>query len=104
MSSAPVALFQYSFAAAEARPRIFWGWRRIVGYNPDMIFAMAAAALVFLPDGLEGKVASLLPTAEEEKWLTIPWHTDLNQARHESAQTSKPIFVWIMNGHPMGCT
>ena len=69
-----------------------------------MVFAMAAAVLFWAPDGLEGKVASLLPTAAEDKWLSIPWRTDLNQARRDSAQTSKPIFVWIMNGHPMGCT
>ena len=69
-----------------------------------MILAMVTAALVFVPEGLEAKVASVMPTAAENKWLSIPWHTDLNAARRESAMSSKPIFVWIMNGHPMGCT
>ena len=69
-----------------------------------MIFAMAAAALAFVPEGLQAKVASMLPTLAEQKWLSIPWRTDLNAARQESAATLKPIFVWIMNGHPMGCT
>ena len=69
-----------------------------------MIFALAAAALAFVPEGLEAKVAALLPTAAEEKWLSIPWRTDLNAARRESELLSKPIFLWIMNGHPMGCT
>ena len=65
---------------------------------------MVAAAFVFVPEGLEARVTALLPTAVEEKWLSIPWRTDLNAARHESAATLKPIFVWIMNGSPMGCT
>ena len=69
-----------------------------------MVFAVVVAALVLVPEGLEAKVASLLPTAAEERWLSIPWLTDLNDARRESAATLKPIFVWIMNGHPMGCT
>ncbi len=54
--------------------------------------------------GLDAKIASILPKPDEEKWLSIPWRTDLNQARAEANAQGKPMFFWIMNGDPMGCT
>jgi hypothetical protein len=53
---------------------------------------------------LESKVASVLPTPQEERWLQIPWRTNLMRARSESQQAGKPLFLWIMDGHPLGCT
>ena len=61
-------------------------------------------AIALAPADIDAKIAAIMPTAEEEKWMTIPWRTDLNQARRDSVALSKPIFMWIMNGHPMGCT
>lgn len=67
---------------------------------------MIAAVFAFVLYGsdLEAKIATVLPTAEEEKWLSVPWRQDLNQARRDSVALGKPIFMWIMNGNPMGCT
>jgi hypothetical protein len=39
-----------------------------------------------------------------ERWAEIPWETDLTAARARSAKEGKPIFLWIMDGHPLGCT
>lgn len=55
------------------------------------------------PD-LETKVAAILPTEEEQAFLQIPWRLNVMQARAESARTGKPMFVWEMNGHPLGHT
>ncbi|MCP4848868.1 MAG: hypothetical protein GY899_13075 [Verrucomicrobiaceae bacterium] len=44
------------------------------------------------------------PTEEETRWLQIPWRTSLWQARIEAAITGKPIYLWEMDGHPLGCT
>ena len=44
------------------------------------------------------------PTAKETKWLQIPWRTNLWQARMDAAATGKPIYLWEMDGHPLGCT
>ncbi len=41
---------------------------------------------------------------EEEIWLTIPWQTSLHQGLKKSADESKPLLLWLMNGHPLGCT
>lgn len=53
---------------------------------------------------LEDKVASVLPREEEDRFLQVPWRLNLQQARVESQLTGKPIFLWIMNGNPLGCT
>jgi hypothetical protein len=52
---------------------------------------------------LEQKVTDVLPKPEEERWLQIPWRTDVTQARREAQKTGKPLFFWVMQGHPLGC-
>lgn len=37
-------------------------------------------------------------------WRTIPWRIDLLRAQSEAAAQHKPLFVWAMDGHPLGCT
>ncbi len=53
---------------------------------------------------LDARVAAMLPTADEQRFLAIPWHTDLLRARREANAQGKPLFLWIMNGSPLGCT
>lgn len=65
---------------------------------------IALAFLVLLGADIDTKIADILPTKDEEKWLSIPWRTDIPSARHDAQKQGKPIFMWIMNGHPMGCT
>lgn len=56
------------------------------------------------PGPLVNRVAAIAPSLSEEKWLAIPWRLDLGQARVEAQKSGKPLFLWIMNGHPLGCT
>lgn len=44
------------------------------------------------------------PTEAESRWLEIPWSTDLWEARRQAAAEGKPILLWEMDGHPLGCT
>ena len=44
------------------------------------------------------------PKAEEEKWAQIPWLASLWEARELAAKQGKPILLWEMDGHPLGCT
>lgn len=37
-------------------------------------------------------------------WRSIPWEMDLLKAQRMAAEQSKPIFIWSMDGHPLGCT
>ena len=47
--------------------------------------------------------AALQPEADAP-WRTIPWRVSLLAARQEAAKQQKPIFIWAMDGHPLGCT
>jgi hypothetical protein len=44
------------------------------------------------------------PSPEGTEWLELGWETDLWKARQRAAQEGKPIFLWEMDGHPLGCT
>jgi len=44
------------------------------------------------------------PTADELKWEQIPWMTDLWEARRKADTEGKPIFLWSMDGNPLGCS
>ncbi|QYK53839.1 MAG: hypothetical protein KF824_02840 [Fimbriimonadaceae bacterium] len=49
-------------------------------------------------------IESIWPSEEEEKWMRVGWRLDLFAARAEAQEKGKPIFMWMMNGHPTGCT
>lgn len=40
----------------------------------------------------------------DEPWRTIPWKTSVLDAQRDAAESNKPIFIWAMDGHPLGCT
>jgi hypothetical protein len=44
------------------------------------------------------------PQASEQKWTEIRWLADLWEARRQAAAQGKPILLWEMDGHPLGCT
>ena len=47
--------------------------------------------------------AALCPTTKA-RWERIPWTVDLLAARARANREGKPLFMWSMNGHPLGCT
>lgn len=70
---------------------------------------------VFLGIGQSGLAADELSLAEFEElhaqlvpkpetWKTIPWQTNLLAAQQIAAKKKQPIFIWAMDGHPLGCT
>lgn len=65
---------------------------------------LASLTLMLIGADLDAKIASVRPTGAEEKWLTIAWRTNLMHARKEAQDRGKPLFLWVMNGHPLGCT
>ena len=46
----------------------------------------------------------ILPNAGEEGWRAIPWRSTLGAGVAEAQRHDKPILLWVMNGHPLGCT
>ena len=47
---------------------------------------------------------AVTPRPEAERWTEIPWQPDLAAARQKAAREQKPLLMWIMDGHPLGCT
>jgi len=45
-----------------------------------------------------------LRPAADEPWRTIGWKISLLDAQRIAAKEGKPIFIWAMDGHPLGCT
>lgn len=46
---------------------------------------------------------TISPTPEEMAWREIPWHLNLDTALAAGERSAKPILLWAMNGHPLGC-
>jgi hypothetical protein len=63
-----------------------------------------AAAEPIPADQFQALHALVRPAGGEDRWAAIPWRTSLWQARQEAARAGKPILLWEMDGHPLGCT
>ena len=46
----------------------------------------------------------LTPNAKDLAWVSIPWFASLAEGVVASDQQQKPLLLWMMNGHPLGCT
>lgn len=66
-----------------------------------MMRSIAAAALLALSAGQEdaSKLLPLIkPQPGESKWATIPWLTNLQEARERAVTQDKPLFLWRAGG------
>jgi hypothetical protein len=75
-----------------AAPDALLGGMRVPGFGEERLDAGRFRALhsAVAPGG--------------ERWTTIPWEPDLGQARARAAREGKPLLMWVMDGHPLGCT
>lgn len=62
------------------------------------------AALVASEARFEAAWAHIMPAAGELRWQAIPWRAVLADAVVEAHRADKPVLLWAMNGHPLGCT
>lgn len=46
----------------------------------------------------------IVPSDDELAWREIAWRPTFAAAVREAAATDRPILLWAMNGHPLGCT
>jgi hypothetical protein len=46
----------------------------------------------------------ILPTAGDLAWQEIPWLTTFTDGILAADAAGKPLLLWTMNGHPLGCT
>lgn len=48
--------------------------------------------------------ARIRPTASERSFERIPWLTTFGDGIREADARGRPLLLWVMNGHPLGCT
>lgn len=78
---------------------------------------IAALALFALPQGTPTLPSAPDDAASLSRWMTaiepdevergfeaIGWRNDLRAAMTEAEELGRPILLWTMNGHPLGCT
>ena len=61
------------------------------------------AAPPLTPDDATKLRAVIRPLDGEDPFDTIPWETNLWEARKKAAAAGKPLILWEMDGHPLGC-
>jgi hypothetical protein len=70
-----------------------------------LIVALAGLAAESLTSEQAERLRELIkPSGKEDRWSSIPWRTSLWQARQQAAREGKPLLLWEMDGHPLGCT
>ncbi|HZL99899.1 MAG TPA: hypothetical protein VFD43_06575, partial [Planctomycetota bacterium] len=56
------------------------------------------------PDRLETWVEHLAPQPSELAWEGLPWLTSYSDGVLAAQEQRRPLLLWVMNGHPLGCT
>ncbi|MFK7769503.1 MAG: hypothetical protein AB8B55_19980 [Mariniblastus sp.] len=44
------------------------------------------------------------PDESEMAWKKIPWLPTLREGILKATEQQRPVLLWVMNGHPLGCT
>lgn len=69
--------------------------------------SLAAAMLQFAePSAANYRelLAFIQPSAKEQAYKEISWRNEFWPAVLEAKKLGRPILLWTMNGHPLGCT
>ena len=81
------------------------------GAAPLLLLAATTNALPgtgFTPDlndeTLPAWQARIEPCPEEMAWTRIPWRSNLRGGLEDAVAEGKPVLLWLLNGHPLGCT
>jgi hypothetical protein len=81
-----------------------WAIAHVCCLFPALAAAAEPASALLTPAQFTNLHALIKPQPKEERWAQIPWLTNLWQARQRAAAEGKPILLWEMDGHPLGCT
>ena len=83
--------------------REFMSSRLLVGLLMAVLFTKVLSSAELNESEFRNLQRQLQPPADEP-WRTIPWKITLIEAQRTAIQEKKPIFIWAMDGHPLGCT
>lgn len=69
-----------------------------------MLLAAATFAQTLTDESFEKLRTAIRPSAQELRWMEVPWRPTFWDAVREAQATDKPVLLWAMNGHPLACT
>ena len=69
-----------------------------------LVFGLLVTSAMGLTEAEFQKLHRELQPNLKATWRTIPWKTSVLDAQAAAAREGKPIFIWAMDGHPLGCT
>ena len=75
----------------------------VAAFSMFLATAPSQASEPINPKQFDKLHALIKPNAAEEKFMKIPWMIDLWEARKKAAAEDRPILLWEMDGHPLGC-
>jgi hypothetical protein len=55
-------------------------------------------------DDLRQLAAYIPPGVEDLAWESVPWLPSFAEGLDAARSAAKPVLLWVMNGHPLGCT
>ena len=55
-------------------------------------------------DSLPAWREHLLPQKQESRWQEIDWRPTVGDGLRAATGGDRPLLLWLMNGHPLGCT
>ena len=70
---------------------------------PLLAFVVADAPVPG-PDNLRRWAEFIAPETHELAWERVGWRNSFWPAVEEARELGRPILLWTMNGHPLGCT
>ncbi|TWT40297.1 hypothetical protein RAS1_40050 [Phycisphaerae bacterium RAS1] len=65
---------------------------------------LAAERIALTPANLADWRALILPTADETAWERVAWLPTFRDGLLAADAADRPLLLWVMNGHPLGCT
>lgn len=66
--------------------------------------SVALPAQELRDENLDKWLDYIQPNVDELDWQEIPWRSRLDHALLEAGEKGRPVLLWAMNGHPLGCT
>ena len=63
-----------------------------------------AASRVLNDDNYAEYKAKIGPQPFDAAWQKIQWQPSYGSGLEAASLAKKPILLWVMNGHPLGCT
>lgn len=70
---------------------------------PSIALSLTGPAPALDSDSFKRLHSQLQPDASGT-WRQIPWQISVLEGQRLAARENKPLFIWAMDGHPLGCT